>query len=115
MFIFIDESGSTYEKTQQKFLVVALALTENRKYPEDLIFKIKDKCKASGKPVLKRELKYHDLTPFQREIAVSQINSEYRNFFYRIFRCRKCRSRTEDWQVRTRHTDAYNRKCSIKT
>ncbi len=85
MFIFIDESGTTDEKSKQKFLVVAFALAGNRQFADSLIFDIKDKCKAKGKPVNQRELKYHDLTPFQREIAVQAINSKYRNFYLCFF------------------------------
>ncbi len=85
MFIFIDESGTTDEKNKQKFLVVAFALAGNRQFADNLIFDIKDRCKAKGKPINKRELKYHDLTPFQREIAVQTINSKYRNFYLCFF------------------------------
>ena len=85
MFIFIDESGSTDEKSDQKFLVVAFALVGNRQFADELIFEIKDKCKAKGKPINKKELKYHDLAPFQREIAVQTINSKYKKFYVCFF------------------------------
>lgn len=85
MFIFVDESGVTDEKSRQKFLVVAFVLSGNRQFVDELVFEIRDKCKARGKPVVGRELKYHDLAPFQREIAVQVINSRYRNFFVCFF------------------------------
>jgi len=85
MFIFIDESGSTDRKNDQKFLVVAFVLSKNRQFAEDLILEIRDKCEAKGKPITQRELKYHDLAPFQREIAVRAINARYRNFFVCFF------------------------------
>lgn len=81
MFIFIDESGITDVKTKQKYLVVAFALMRNRAFADELIFEIKDKCKAKGKPVKKKEIKYRALEPFQKEVAVQLINSRYRNFY----------------------------------
>ncbi len=85
MYIFVDESGTTDEKNKQKFLVIAFALSSNRDFPEKLILKIKDQCKIKGKPIHRKELKYHELTPFQKEIAVKQINSSYRNFYICFF------------------------------
>lgn len=81
MFIFIDESGSTNRKAGQRYLVVAFALMNTRQFAEEIIIQIRDKCKEQGQPVKIRELKYHNLTPFQREIAVKIINSNYRNFY----------------------------------
>lgn len=81
LFIFVDESGLTNVETKQHYLVVAFALMHNRDFPDKLIFQIKDECKKKGRPVKSREVKYHDLSPFQREIAVRILNSNYRNFY----------------------------------
>lgn len=85
MYIFIDESGNTDKKNDQKFLVVAFAVSRNRQFAEDLIIEIRDRCKAKGKPIGTKELKYHDLDSFQKEIAVQAINGKYRNFFVCFF------------------------------
>jgi len=85
MFIFIDESGTTDAKCNQKFLVVAFVLLRNRDFADRLIFEIRDLCGKKGKPINKKELRYHDLEPFQREIAVQAINSKYRNFYICFF------------------------------
>ena len=85
MFIFIDESGNTDAKSNQKFLVVAFVLLKNRDFADQLIFEIRDICKKKGKPIAKKELKYHSLEPFQREIAVQTINPKYRNFYVCFF------------------------------
>ncbi len=81
MFIFVDESGVTDLKSKQKYLVVAFALMNNRAFADELIFEIKDKCNKKGKPISRREVKYHDLEPLQKEVAVQTINSKYRNFY----------------------------------
>ena len=81
MFIFIDESGLTDAKSNQKYLVVAFALMNNRAFADELIFTIKDRCQKKGKPINRHEIKYHDLEPLQKEIAVQSINSRYRNFY----------------------------------
>jgi hypothetical protein len=81
VFIFIDESGTTDAKSKQRFLVVAFALMRNKAFADELIFKIKDKCNNKGKPIKKKEVRYHDLDSFQKEIAVQTINSKYRNFY----------------------------------
>jgi hypothetical protein len=44
-----------------------------------------DEPLQKGKPITSKEVKYHDLTPFQREIAVQRINSRYRNFYVCYF------------------------------
>jgi hypothetical protein len=80
MFIFIDESGITDVKSEQKYLVVAFALMRNRAFADELIFEIKDKCKKKGKQI-KYEVKYHSLEPLQKEVAIDCINSRYRNFY----------------------------------
>jgi len=98
MFIFIDESGSTYAKSDQKFLVVAFALMNNHQFADELIFEIKRRCNAKGKAIKKKELKYHDLTPFQREIAVQTINSKYRNFYVCFFDVEKASKSLVDGQ-----------------
>lgn len=86
MYIFIDESGTTDEKSKQKFLVIGFAIAENRDFVDKLIFEIKNQCQIKGKPIKQRELSYHDLTPFQREIAIKQIiNSGYRNMYLCFF------------------------------
>lgn len=85
MFIFIDESGSTDAKNHQDFLVIAFALSSNHSFPEQLIFNIRDRCRARGKPIFAKELKYYDLTQFQREIAIREINAHYRNFYVCYF------------------------------
>lgn len=85
MYIFIDESGTTDKKNKQGFLVLAFVLASNRAFVDELILSIKDQCKAKGKPIHSREVKYHDLTPFQREIAVKKINSKYRRFYVCFF------------------------------
>ena len=85
MFIFIDESGTTDEKNRQKYLVVSFVLLKNRAFADELIFEIRDTCKKKDKPITKKELKYHDLEPFQHEIAVQVINSKYRNFYVCFF------------------------------
>ncbi|GEM_PF-2181922 len=85
IFIFIDESGSTDEKSRQKYLVVSFVLLKNRDFADQLIFEIRDKCKAKGKPIAKKELKYHNLEPFQREIAVQAIISRFRNYYLCFF------------------------------
>ncbi|MBS3068572.1 DUF3800 domain-containing protein [Candidatus Micrarchaeota archaeon] len=81
MFIFVDESGVTNLKSKQKYLVVAFALMNNRAFADELIFEIKDKCNKKGKPINNREVKYHDLEPLQKEVAVQTVNSRYRNFY----------------------------------
>ncbi len=81
LFIFVDESGLTNVETKQHYLVVAFALMHNRDFSDQLIFKIKDECKKKGKPIEPKEVKYHDLSPFQKEIAVQIVNSNYRNFY----------------------------------
>ena len=81
MFIFIDESGVTDLKSTQQYLVVAFVLIKNRAFAEELIFEIKDKCNKKGKPINKKEIKYHNLTQLQKEIAVQVINSKFRNFY----------------------------------
>ena len=81
MFIFIDESGITDAKGRQQFLVVSFVLMNNRAFSEELIVGIKDACAKKGKPIKNKEVKYHDLTAFQKEIAVKAINSNYRNFY----------------------------------
>ncbi len=85
MFIFIDESGSTDLHSKQRFLVVAFAIMKNRDFSEQLIFEIKDKCKQKGKPIVKKEVKYHNLDSFQREIAVQILNSRYKKFYVCFF------------------------------
>jgi hypothetical protein len=85
VFIFIDESGTTDAKSNQKFLVVAFVPLKNRDFADQLIFEIRDICKKRGRPITKKELKYHSLEPFQREIAVQTINSKYRNFHVCFF------------------------------
>jgi hypothetical protein len=91
MYIFVDESGTTDEKNFQGFLVVAFALSANRAFAEQLILSIKDRCKVKGKPINNKELKYHDLTPFQREIAIKGINSDYKNFYLCFFEINSAR------------------------
>ena len=81
MFIFIDESGLTDAKSEQRYLIVAFAIMNNKAFADELIFSIRDKCQRSGKPIKKKEIKYHDLEPLQKEIAVQTINSRYRNFY----------------------------------
>lgn len=81
MFIFIDESGVTDLKSTQKYIVVAFALMKNRAFSEEVIFEIKDKCNKKGKPINKKEVKFHDLTPLQKEVAIQVINSRYRKFY----------------------------------
>lgn len=90
MLIFIDESGLTDIRTEQRYLVVAFALMKNRAFADELIFDIKDRCKAKGKPVKKREIKYHALEPFQKEVAVRCINSKYRNFYVCFIDLNRC-------------------------
>ena len=86
MYIFIDESGTTDQKNNQKFLVISFVISENRTFVDELIFKIKRQCEIKGKPVKQRELSYHDLTPFQREIAVKEIvNSGYKEMYLCFF------------------------------
>lgn len=85
MYIFVDESGSTDKKNKQEFLVVAFALSNNRAFVEELIFSIKDKCKSKGKPILRKEVKWHELTQFQKEIAIKEVNTRYRNFYVCFF------------------------------
>lgn len=81
MFIFIDESGITNLKSNQKYLVVSFAIMKNKAFAEEIIFEIKDKCKSKGKPIKKKEVRFHDLEPLQKEIAVQVINSKYRKFY----------------------------------
>jgi hypothetical protein len=81
MFIFIDESGSTDIRSSQRYLIVAFAFMNNRDFAERLIFEIKDQCKAKGKPIRSKEVRYHDLEPLQKEIAVQILNSKYRDFY----------------------------------
>ncbi len=57
----------------------------NRDFSESLIFGIKDICKAKGKPIRTKEVRYHDLEPLQKEIAVQVLNSKYRNFYVCFF------------------------------
>ncbi|MDE1860887.1 MAG: DUF3800 domain-containing protein, partial [Candidatus Micrarchaeota archaeon] len=86
MYIFIDESGTTDEKNKQKFLVLAFALIENRDFADRLIPKIKKTCEIKGKPIKSREVSYHDLTQFQREIAIQELlASGYRNMYVSFF------------------------------
>ncbi|MDP3742120.1 MAG: hypothetical protein Q8R15_02280, partial [Candidatus Micrarchaeota archaeon] len=81
LFIFVDESGLTNVESKQKYLVVAFALMHNRGFPDEIILKIKEVCKQKGKPIFHKEVKYRDLSQFQREIAVQTLNSAYRNFY----------------------------------
>jgi hypothetical protein len=90
MFIFIDESGVSDLKSSQKYLIVAFALMGNRAFADELIFEIKDKCKKKGKEIHSKEVKFHDLSPLQREIAVQTINSKYKNFYICFLDLEKC-------------------------
>lgn len=81
MFVFIDESGLTKAEAGQKFLVIACCVCNNKKFAEDLINGIRDECKAKGKAVLSKEIKYHDISRFQQEIAIKRINKNYKNFY----------------------------------
>ncbi len=73
MYIFIDESGTTDETSKQKFLVISFVISENKAFVDRLIFKIRRQCELKCKAIKRRELSYHDLTPFQREIAVKPM------------------------------------------
>ena len=81
MFVFIDESGMTRADAGQKFLVIAYCVCRNKKFAWDLINAIRDECKAKGKPILNKEIKYHDISRFQQEIAIKKINKTYKNFY----------------------------------
>jgi hypothetical protein len=79
MFIFIDESGVSNIDCNQKYLVISLALMNNRAFALNLVNKIKDtysdmKFKHTG------ELKYHDLNRLKREVATDTINRQYSNY-----------------------------------
>lgn len=81
LFIFIDESGLTDIKSHQRYFVLAFALMNNAAFAEELIFEIKDRCMRKGRPIIAREVKYHELSPLQKEITVEVLNSRYRNFY----------------------------------
>ncbi len=90
MFIFIDESGVSDLKSNQRYLIVSFALMGNRAFADQLIFEIKDKCKKKGKEIHSKEVKFHDLSPLQREIAVQTINSKYKHFYICFIDLEKC-------------------------
>ncbi|MFH0927663.1 MAG: DUF3800 domain-containing protein [Candidatus Micrarchaeota archaeon] len=82
MFVFVDESGQTNIKAGQKYLVLSFCICSNKEFANNLVYEIRDSCKKQGKPVVnKKELKYHELSRFQQEIAIGLINKKYRNFY----------------------------------
>ena len=86
MYIFIDESGTTDRKNNQKFLVVAYAILENRAFADELISKVKKVCERNGRPITDREISYHALSGFQRELAIKELlASGYRNMYISFF------------------------------
>lgn len=82
MFIFIDESGTTNARARQKYFVLSFCLSGNKAFHQDLADEIREKCRKEGKPVLdKKELKYHELSRYQQEIAIGVINRRYKNYY----------------------------------
>lgn len=82
MFIFVDESGQTNIQAKQKYLVISFCVCKNKKFPDELIRSIYQKCAKEAKPILnKKEIKYHDISRFQQEIAIGIINKTYKNFY----------------------------------
>ncbi|MFH1095224.1 MAG: DUF3800 domain-containing protein [Candidatus Micrarchaeota archaeon] len=82
MFVFVDESGSTNINARQKYLVLSFCVCNNKQFAEDLIRRIRKNCEAQGKQIRDpKEIKYHDISRFQQEIAIKLINKEYHKFY----------------------------------
>jgi len=81
-YVFIDESGVTASEAKQKYFILSMAISKNKGFIDDLIFSIRDECIRKGKPIVNhKEIKYHDISRFQKEIVVQRINLKYKNFY----------------------------------
>ncbi len=74
--------------------MISFVISENKAFVDGLIFKIRRQCELKCKAIKRRELSYHDLTPFQREIAVKEIvNSGYKEMYLCFFDVEKADKR----------------------